>query len=126
MPSKISIEDFWKPLYETEKSYNKEAQWIKDYENSLEINKNIFHELLITEVKSSIRNFGLWKSPGIDNLQNYWWHKFTSSHETLTKIYNNILRNPAEAPTWLFSGITRLAPKKSETKIQPIIVQLHV
>ena len=114
--SKESIENFWKPLYETEKSYNKEAQWIKDYEDSLKINKNIFHEILITEVKSSIHKLGFWKSPGIDNLQNYWWHKFSASHEQLTKIYNNILRNPEETPSWLFRGITRLAPKKSETK----------
>ena len=116
MPSKEEIQSFWKPLYENKKCYNKNAQWIEDYEKSLHVNKNIFSDILVSEVKSKIQKFGFWKSPGIDNLQNYWWHKFHASHNQLTKIYNEMLKNPDDIPTWMFKGITRLIPKKTDTR----------
>ena len=116
IPSKEKIQSFWKPLYETKKCYNKNAHWLEEYEKSLQVNKNIFSEMLISEVKSKIKSFGFWKSPGIDSLQNYWWHKFPASHNQLTKIYNEMLRNPDDIPTWIFKGITRLVPKTTDTK----------
>ena len=48
-----------------------------EYEKSLEINKGI-------SCKIVIRSFGVWKSPGIDSLQNHWWYKFSASHTQLT------------------------------------------
>ena len=60
--------------------------------------------------------FGVWESPGIDSLQNYWWYKFSASHTQLTKIYNVMLINPDDIPTRMFRGITKLVPKKTDIK----------
>ena len=116
IPSKETIQWFWKPLYGTKKSYNKNAKWLNEYEKSLKVNKRIFREILITEVKNATRSFGVWKSPGIDSLQNYWWYKFSASYTQLTKIYNDMLINPDDIPTWMFRGITKLVPKNTDTK----------
>ena len=64
-----------------------------------------------------MKKFGNWKSPGIDNIQNFWWLKFTNIHPYLTKSFNFIMKYPENCPEWFTTGRTTLVPKKPSTEI---------
>ena len=116
-PQKEDIERFWKPLYENEKEFNKNAIWLNDYKSSLDtITPAEFNDIEPKEITNSSSKFSNWKSPGIDKLQNFWWNKLTSLHPKIANVMNGIVNNPEECPAWLTTGRTTLIPKKSETR----------
>ena len=89
-----TIETFWRPIFETNRTYNKDADWIKNYESSINIEQQTFNNISTNEIRSSIENFANWKSPGIDNIQNVWWKHFTSTHESFAKLTNSMILEP--------------------------------
>lgn len=56
-----------------------------------------------------------WKTPGIDNIQNYWYKKFTCTHTRIAKCLTEIVQNPEKMPHFLTKGITYLKPKSANT-----------
>ena len=108
-----TIETFWRPIFETNRTYNKDADWIKNYESSINIEQQTFNDISTNEIRSSIENFANWKSPGIDNIQNFWWKHFTSTHESFAKLTNAMILEPKTMPEWLTTGKTTLVPKSS-------------
>jgi len=61
-----------------------------------------------------------WKSPGNDQIQNYWLKAFPSTHRHITKNFNEIIQEPEKAPDWLTADVTYLiqnqeTARKSET-----------
>jgi len=56
-----------------------------------------------------------WKSPGIDQVQNFWIKYFTALHPTLIKNANEIINKPKTAPQWLTTGTTTLIHKSGPT-----------
>ena len=72
LPSKENIESFWKPIFETEKKYNKKCKWLQDDEKSINASKDEFQQISIKEINDATMKFSNWKSPGIDNIQNFW------------------------------------------------------
>ena len=80
-PTENSIKEFWKPLYETQKEFNKNAVWLQEYKNS--VNNTIeaeYDEITSNEVKLASAKFSNWKSPGVDKIQNFWWFKLPTLH----------------------------------------------
>ena len=117
-PSKENIEEFWKPLYGNRKEYNKDAIWLDDYKESVNhINQAEYTDIEPREIASSSSKFANWKSPGIDNIQNFWWDKLSVFHSKTSQIMNDIVRNPEICPHWLTTGRTTLVPKKPETHL---------
>lgn len=117
-PSKENIEEFWKPLYGNRKEYNKDAIWLDDYKESVNhINQAEYTDIEPREIASSSSKFANWKSPGIDNIQNFWWNKLSVFHSKTSQIMNDIVRNPEICPHWLTTGRTTLVPKKPETHL---------
>ena len=57
-----------------------------------------------------------WKSPGHDQIQNYWLKAFPATHRHITKNFNAIIEEPEKAPEWLTTGITYLIPKSGDSK----------
>ena len=57
-----------------------------------------------------------WKSPGNDQIQNYWLKAFPPTHRHIAKNFNAIIEEPEKAPDWLTSGITYVIPKSGESK----------
>jgi len=57
-----------------------------------------------------------WKSPGSDQIQNYWLTAFPATHRHITKIFNVIIEEPEKAPDWLTTGITYFTPKSGDSK----------
>ena len=101
----------------TKSSYNKQAKWINDYEATINIPPYQFEAITMEEIAQTISKFSNWKSPGVDNIQNYWWNSFKKIRPKLLTIYNQIVDNPESSPDWFVTGRTSLIPKKKETEI---------
>jgi len=56
-----------------------------------------------------------WKSPGINQVQNFWVSYLTALHPTLIKNANEIINKPETAPQWLTTGTTTLIHKSGPT-----------
>jgi len=70
----------------------------------------------ITEITSYLLKAYNWKSPGHDQIQNYWLKAFPATHRHITKNFNAIIEEPEKAPEWLTTGITYLIPKSGDSK----------
>jgi len=57
-----------------------------------------------------------WKSPGNDQILNYWLKAFPATHRHITKNFTAIIEEPEKTPDWLTTGITYLRPKSGDSK----------
>jgi hypothetical protein len=57
-----------------------------------------------------------WKSPGNDQIQNYWLKAFPAAHSHVTKNFGTIMEEPETVPDWLSTEITYLLPKSGGSK----------
>jgi hypothetical protein len=57
-----------------------------------------------------------WKSPGNDQIQNYWLKAFPATCRHIPKNFNAIIEEPEKAPEWLTRGVTYLIPKSGNSK----------
>jgi hypothetical protein len=69
-------------------------------------------EILVRNINSSHN----WKSPGGDQIHNFWLKKFTCIHKRLLDHFNGFIREPNTFPEFLAHGITYLKPKDCDTK----------
>ncbi|XP_066934427.1 uncharacterized protein [Clytia hemisphaerica] len=115
-PSKESIEQFWKPMYETRKCYNKESVWLQQYEESIDAAQSEYSDITPDEVMSATNKFANWKSPGIDKIQNFWWCNLPNIHAKFAELSNNTIVDPTTCPKWLTTGRTTLISKKPPTQ----------
>ena len=70
----------------------------------------------IVEITLYLSKAHNWKSPGNDQIQNYWIKAFPASHRHIAKNFNEIIEEPEKAPDWLTTGITYLIPKSGDSK----------
>ena len=80
IPTKETLERFWKPIFENEAKYNKNNSWLEEYVETINIEKPSPQCIAISDLRFALISFGNWKSPGIDNIQNYWWSSFDILH----------------------------------------------
>jgi hypothetical protein len=114
LPSKESFENFWSNLWSNSVQHNKDAIWIanlKDETSSIQMNQPI---ISIEEIKLVLSKTHNWKSPGPDNIHNYWWKNFKSVHQPLVNQLNKIIENNEELPEFLMKGKTYLIYKKGD------------
>lgn len=115
-PSREEIEDYWKELWSREVHHNMSARWIKTEINRVTDVKDMEFQLLSEELlKRTIDSTHNWKAPGIDNIHNFWYKKFTSTHRIITQHMNTIIQNPEAMPEFYTTGITYLLPKNELT-----------
>jgi hypothetical protein len=69
-----------------------------------------------TKTTSFLSKTHNWKSPGSDQIPNYWLKAFLATHSYITKFINTIIEESMQMPDWLTTGITYLLPKSGETK----------
>lgn len=82
-------------------------------------------EPVITRSKLSIiiNKLHNWKSPGSDNIHNFWLKKFTCLHNKMVKYINNFINNPEDIPLFLTERKTYLLLKEitpDPAKYRPI------
>ena len=116
-PQEEEVTKFWRPLFETKKTFNQEAMWLPEYKQTTnEIIPASYTTITVNEVEKATSSFANWKSPGVDKLHNFWWKKLSCVHTTMATTIDNIMRNPETCPTWLTTGRTTLVAKKKETQ----------
>jgi hypothetical protein len=111
LPNINEIKEFWSNIWSNEVQFNNQAEWIPNLENEIpDSNNNPHHiqislEILVKNINSSHN----WKSPGSDQIHNFWLKKFTCIHKCLLDHFNGFIREPNTFPTYL-------KPKDSDTK----------
>ena len=115
-PSKENVAQFWKPMYETEKTYNKDAVWLQQYKNSINAVKSEYCHVTSNEIQAATSNFSNWKSPGIDKIKKFWWNNLTNLHPKIATIFDQLITQPETCPEWLTTGRTTLISKKQPTQ----------
>jgi hypothetical protein len=116
-PNINQIKEFWSNIWSNEVQFNNQAEWIPHLENDIPDSNNRHHiqiglEILVKNINSSHN----WKSPGGDQIHNFWLKKFTCIHKCLLDHFNGFIREPNTFPEFLAHGITYLKPKDSDTK----------
>ena len=117
-PSNEEVEKFWTSIWDTEKEFNEENEWIKREEERCEgLEQQRWEEIKEVELKEAYRKAQNWKSPGIDKIPNFWLNTLDSIHENITNFYNRAITNPETNLQWFTPGITYLLPKSKEFNI---------
>ena len=96
--------------------HNESAEWIRR-EQKRKISHTVWRPVQITEITSCLLKAHNWKSPGHDQIQNYWLKAFPATHRHITKTFHAIIEEPEKAPEWLTTGITYLIPKPGSQKL---------
>jgi hypothetical protein len=117
IPNINEIKEFWSNIWSNEVQFNNQAEWIPNLENEIPDSNNPHHiqislEILVKNINSSHN----WKSPGSDQIHNFWLKKFTCIHKCLLDHFNGFIREPNTFPEFLAHDITYLKPKDSDTK----------
>ena len=117
IPEVEEIETFWKNIWSTEKGYNERAKWINNTESRNEnVPEQEWVDITTDEVRYSLSKAHKWKSPGIDQVNNFWLHSLNEAHELIAEHLSKLLRDPDLSPQWLSEGTTYLLPKTEETQ----------
>ena len=111
-PSMAETETYWKSLRGEEAQYNERADWIRR-EQKRKVSHMDWMAILITEISSYLSKAHNWKSPGSDQIQNYWLKAFPANQRHITKNLSAIIEESEKAPDWL---ITYLIPKFGDSK----------
>ena len=116
-PEKESLENFWRPLYETEKIHQ-EHDWIETITEKNENKAAMRTPYIDTEiVKKKITQYGNYKTPGVDKVTNYWLKKLNALHPHYACSFQKMLASEEETPDWLTLGSTSLLPKSQDTHL---------
>nr|CAH7720376.1 unnamed protein product [Callosobruchus chinensis] len=116
-PSRQELTEFWGGLWSEPKTHNANAQWSRQEE---EKHQHITEQgdviLTLDEIAKKLKHTHNWKCPGVNNVQNFWYKQFSTTHEMLTEQINRAIRQPNTLPKFLNQGITYIKPKNADTK----------
>ena len=107
---------FWSEIRDKPAQYREDAEWLVKVEKELEVVK-IPNNVVITkeDVIKPVLKMPNWKSPGLDYIQEFWLKIFSSLHQTIADIPNNVLQS-ASIPEWMVESRTVLKyPTKGNT-----------
>ena len=85
--------------------HNERAEWI-NREQKRKVSYIGWMPIQIMEITSYLSKAHNWKSPGSDQIQNYWLKAFPATYRHITKNVNAIIEEPEKASDWLTTGIT--------------------
>lgn len=117
LPSKENITSFWRDIWSVERKHDEGAAWIKDEElRYRDLPEQQDFEITLQDLKAVIQRTHAWKTPGSDQIQNFWYKQFTSTHRYLANQMNIIMKNPQRCPEFLTEGRTYIKPKNQITQ----------
>ena len=116
-PKKEHLEEFWRPLFESPR-HHQEKEWIETVE-TINQEKPTMPDLTIDleTLTVKIKQYGNFKSPGIDKIPNVWLKKLGALHHHYLSTFNRMINGKEDAPEWLTHGRTTLLPKSKETQM---------
>ena len=117
IPSEEEVQEYWSKIWRNEKSYNQTAAWLTDLERRTHnIRKQEWENITVEEISEALKKSHKWKSPGMDQIPNFWLDTLSSTHMQLAINFNNVMKDPTLAPKWFCQGITYLLPKSKDTE----------
>jgi hypothetical protein len=96
-PSMAEAETYWKSLWVEETEHNERAEWIRR-EQKRKISLKDWRPMQNSEIALYLLKAHNWKSPGDDQIQNYWHKAFPATHRHITKNFNAGIEEPEKAP----------------------------
>ena len=73
------------------------ASWIGNIEKGNEkVKEQEWQNITVLEFQAALTKSQKWKSPGIDNVTNFWLNALSSSHFTFTRLLNEIMQKPGK------------------------------
>ena len=115
-PSEKEIQEFWSTIWGKEKMYNENAAWLKDIEEKTEdVSQQEWGNITVHEIREVLKKSHKWKSPGIDQLTNFWLDALFSTHAQLALNFKSIMTDPTTTPKWFYQGTTHLLAKSTDT-----------
>ena len=118
IPPKEDIEKYWKDIWTKTAPFNDNAAWVKTLQNEYCVNArrkdHVINSKTLKEVISELQNN---KSPGIDGIINYWFKNLNFYINDLVKLFNSILNNEVDIPTWFTRARTKLTVINSNTRL---------
>lgn len=122
IPKEDEIKNFWESIWSNEVTH-RQAEWLNDIAYNGEVMQ--YEQITIRDIQQATSKTHNWKAPGPDQIQNYWWKKYTSVYPYLAKQFTKIIQEPNQTPSFMTEGKTYLIPKdlkntKNPGKYRPI------
>jgi hypothetical protein len=115
-PPQEELKDFWENLYSDKGGHREDAEWLKKEEEEMkDIQAATWKDITEGEILTICRRLANWKSPGLDQVQNFWLKHLSSLHPLLAELLNDIVKHPSKSPKWFTRGKTVLLHKKGPT-----------
>ena len=102
---------FWSKIWGTEKSHNKNAEWLKELRS--ERNEKKQHNIQITteKVTQQTRKVPNWKSPVPDGVKGYWLKNVSALRERIATQMDDMINNGMDIPKLKTTGKIILCQK---------------
>ena len=120
IPTKESIEQFWKGIWQDNAIFNDKADWLKDLNDTYCKNVvNTEYKIDLQILEKSINKIQINKAPGQDRITGFWFKNLSSYRDILAVKFNELLHSDPNTPLpmWLSTARTSLLPKNKETHI---------
>ena len=79
--------------------------------------KETWKDVTMYQVKLATDKLANWKSPGPDQVQNFWLKYLTDLQPTITRVCNVVTKDPAQEPSWLMVVRKTLIHNKGPTDV---------
>lgn len=125
-PSPEALREFWCNIWENPVQHNNDAGWTTETDLiAADIPQMEFEFIPINTFLEVVNRTHNWKSPGTDNIHNYWYKKFTSLHPHIHNFLNTFIQSPHTLPVYITQGVTYMIPKdmndtQNPAKYRPI------
>lgn len=117
IPTEDQVKDFWNNIWGNNTGHNENAKWIEDLEKEVvDIPEQEWSDITTEEITKALRKAHKWKSPGLDQVPNFWLDTLQSVHSKLASNLNILINEPNLTPTWFCQGTTYLLAKTVETE----------
>lgn len=104
--------NYWSKIWSknNESDETKQISIIENTKSIYEVKNDKINEQHVIEAIGKLAN---WKTPGIDQVYNFFIKICKPVHATLAEIILDLIKHPSKMPKWLTTGTTYLIPKNS-------------
>ncbi|KAL1446231.1 hypothetical protein WDU94_005609 [Cyamophila willieti] len=125
-PSALSLFTFWNQIWGDETQHNPNASWITNEEMRMkDVNQMQTTKITTEDVQNAVKYTQNWKSPGPDQIQNFWYKYFTNCHSVLARQFEECLEHPELLPPKFTEGVTYMIPKNKDVENPASLNRLH-
>lgn len=119
-PEVEDVRQFWSKIWEIPAIHKNNGEWIRQEKRRTDKTPIMPSQRISTaEVKEILKGSLNWKAAGPDKIHNYWYKKFSCTHEKIAVVLNNMLQNPESTPDFITRGSTYMIPKTMPAVANP-------